>query len=199
MTTLSFSQLEFLAYSSGWTSPADAKMAAAVALAESSGRTDAVSANPDGGTNVGLWQLDTPHGKGAGYSVSALKNPNTNGLVAHAAWVADGKTFKTAWATATNGTADKIYQDNVGLPYIGSGGSTVPQSGISGAITTAGQLTGQASSLISWLTTPAKLGRIAMVIVGGVIVLVGLNQVAKPVTQPIIDTGKKAAKLAAVA
>lgn len=52
--------------------------AAQVALSESSGNPDATSANPDGGTNVGLWQLDTPGGGGAGYTVAELQNPETN-------------------------------------------------------------------------------------------------------------------------
>ncbi len=68
-----------------WTSaggnPAVANTAAAIAMAESSGRTDALSQNPDGGTNVGLWQLDT-RGVGAGYSVEQLRDPATNARVA---------------------------------------------------------------------------------------------------------------------
>ena len=51
--------------------------AANVAMAESSGNPDATSSNPDGGTNVGLWQLDT-RGVGAGYTVEQLKDPATN-------------------------------------------------------------------------------------------------------------------------
>lgn len=67
-----------------WTSnggdPSTANVAAAVALAESSGRPDATSPNPDGGTNVGLWQLDT-RGVGSGYSVAQLSDPGTNARV----------------------------------------------------------------------------------------------------------------------
>lgn len=59
--------------------PADtAAFAAQVAMAESSGNPKATSRNPDGGTNVGLWQLDTPGGVGAGYSVAELQDPNLN-------------------------------------------------------------------------------------------------------------------------
>lgn len=64
-----------------WTSqggsPSTAFEAANVALAESSGDPDATSSNPDGGTNVGLWQLDT-RGVGAGYTVEQLKDPAVN-------------------------------------------------------------------------------------------------------------------------
>jgi len=55
-----------------------AQFAAAVAMAESSGSATVTSANPDGGTNVGLFQLDTPGGVGAGYSVKELQDPNLN-------------------------------------------------------------------------------------------------------------------------
>lgn len=60
--------------------PAAANTAAAIALAESSGRAGVLSQNPDGGTNVGLWQLDTK-GVGAGYSVAQLSDPATNARV----------------------------------------------------------------------------------------------------------------------
>ncbi|HLK00467.1 MAG TPA: hypothetical protein VKU39_11240 [Streptosporangiaceae bacterium] len=57
--------------------PAQAANAACHAMQESSGNPKATSSNPDGGTNVGLWQLDTL-GKGAGYSVQQLMNPQLN-------------------------------------------------------------------------------------------------------------------------
>ena len=57
-----------------------ANVAAAVALAESSGRTGITSANPDGGTNVGLWQLDT-RGVGAGHTIEQLQDPATNARI----------------------------------------------------------------------------------------------------------------------
>jgi hypothetical protein len=56
---------------------ARANVAAAVAMQESSGRTGVTSPNPDGGTNVGLWQLDTK-GVGAGHTVEQLADPATN-------------------------------------------------------------------------------------------------------------------------
>lgn len=61
-------------------SPGTAAVAAAIAEAESSGRTQVTSPNPDGGTNVGLWQLDTK-GAGAGHTVEQLQDPATNARV----------------------------------------------------------------------------------------------------------------------
>jgi hypothetical protein len=43
-------------------------------MAESSGDTLSQSSNPDGGTNWGLWQLDTK-GVGAGHPVADLTDP----------------------------------------------------------------------------------------------------------------------------
>ena len=51
--------------------------ALAHAYAESSLSPAVTSSNPDGGTNVGLWQLDTK-GVGAGHTVAELQNPDTN-------------------------------------------------------------------------------------------------------------------------
>jgi hypothetical protein len=60
---------------------ATAKNAACHAMQESSGNPAATSSNPDGGINVGLWQLDTK-GVGVGYTIAQLQNPNTNAKVA---------------------------------------------------------------------------------------------------------------------
>jgi hypothetical protein len=58
--------------------PADtAGFAAQVAIAESSGSSTVTSSNPDGGTNVGIFQLDTK-GVGSGYTATELQDPNLN-------------------------------------------------------------------------------------------------------------------------
>lgn len=58
--------------------PADtAAFAAAVAISESSGSATVQSKNPDGGINVGLFQLDTL-GVGSGYPIADLQDANLN-------------------------------------------------------------------------------------------------------------------------
>lgn len=54
-----------------------AAFAAAIAQAESGGSATVTSSNPDGGTNVGVFQLDTK-GVGSGYSVAELQDANLN-------------------------------------------------------------------------------------------------------------------------
>lgn len=61
-------------------SASTAANAACHAMQESSGNPQATSSNPDGGTNVGLWQLDTK-GVGAGYSVAELENAMNNARI----------------------------------------------------------------------------------------------------------------------
>lgn len=78
--------------------PAKASIAACIVSHESGGNAAAESANPDGGTNVGLYQLDTPGGKGAGYTVDQLKDPALNTRVAIKA--SNNGNDWSAWATA---------------------------------------------------------------------------------------------------
>jgi Lysozyme like domain len=73
-TQFSKAQLQQLWTTNGG-DPDYAGWASAIAEAESSGNAQASSPNPDGGTNYGLWQLDTK-GVGSGYSQEQLEDPN---------------------------------------------------------------------------------------------------------------------------
>lgn len=215
MTAISPGGLYLYIWGAGWVGH-DAVMAVAVALAESSGDPNATSPNPDGGTNVGLFQLDTPGGVGAGHTEAQLKSPALNAQIAHAQWVKDGRTFTKHWESANNGAAaahmkeassGKLsatdFTDTVGTQAVMNqvaGNQSGP--GVDPAAATAAGssgVLGQLGVLLTKITTPAFWGRIALVVIGGGLVLAGLNAIAKPVTAPVIDAGKKAAKLAAVA
>jgi hypothetical protein len=128
--TLTYAQLEGLWIQNGG-SKATAPIAAAIALAESSGRSWITSSNPDGGTNVGPWQLDTK-GKGAGYSVAQLQDPNTNAAVAVQA--SGNGTDWSAWETYVTG-AYKAYMNNGTTPSTSGIGS--PSSAAAGSATSA--------------------------------------------------------------
>lgn len=91
------SQLQALWVAAGG-DPSKASVAACIAEHESSGDPGVTSPNPGGGTNVGLWQLDTPGGKGAGFSVAQLKVPLTNARVAVRG--SSNGTDWSAWSTA---------------------------------------------------------------------------------------------------
>lgn len=118
MTTYTYAQLEGLWVNAGG-SAATAPVAAAVAEAESSGNSAATSANPDGGTNVGLWQLDTPAGKGSGFTVAQLSDPATNAAVA-VSGSSNGADW-SAWETFVTGAykaflSNGTTPDTTGLP-----------------------------------------------------------------------------------
>lgn len=114
MATYTYAQLEGLWIQNGG-SPATAPIAAAIAEAESSGNTAATSPNPDGGTNSGLWQLDTK-GKGAGLTATQLQDPNVNASAA----VEGSKngTDWSAWETYANG-AYKAFLNSSTTPSTG--------------------------------------------------------------------------------
>lgn len=77
-------------------SAGSARNAACHAMQESSGNPKVTSSNPDGGTNVGLWQLDTK-GVGAGHTVQELQNPMLNAQITVQA-TNDGQDW-SEWAT----------------------------------------------------------------------------------------------------
>lgn len=77
-------------------SAASSTNAACHAMQESSGQTKVTSSNPDGGINVGLWQLDTK-GVGSGHTVAELQDPMTNARLTVQA-TRDGADW-SQWAT----------------------------------------------------------------------------------------------------
>jgi hypothetical protein len=77
-------------------SPATANNAACHGMQESSGNPQATSSNPDGGENVGIWQLDTK-GVGAGHSVSSLMNALNNARIT--VFATHNGTNWSQWAT----------------------------------------------------------------------------------------------------
>ncbi len=85
-------------------SAATANLAAAVAMQESSGKVTVTSANPDGGTNVGLWQLDTK-GVGAGHTIAELQVAATNARITIMG-SANGTNW-SHWAAYTTGAYKK--------------------------------------------------------------------------------------------
>lgn len=194
MTQLSPAQIKFFA--TAFWSGTDLDEAVAVALAESSGRTDAVSANPDGGQNIGLWQLDTKGG-GKGVPVDMLKDPFINAQYAHKMWLADGKTFKVHWQSANDGSAQRYLSTASKAAGAGKtfGSLTGPEATVN---TLAGgdknSLFGQIGTVLQDLSTPAFWGRVALGVVGAALVIAGFVALSKPVTAPVIAAGSKIAK-----
>jgi hypothetical protein len=112
--------------------------ALARALSESSGNTAVTSSNPNGGTNVGLYQLDTT-GVGSGYTVSQLQDPYTNTQVTVKA-TSDGQNWGE-WSdnwTSYQAQANKAvaeYQDAMGSGQNSVAYMNSQLSGVSGVNT----------------------------------------------------------------
>jgi hypothetical protein len=189
--TLTIPQLEALWISQG--GPASgAPLAAAIAMAESSGRTAVTSANPDGGTNVGPWQLDTK-GKGAGYTVAQLQDPSTNARLAvqgsgggqdWSAWETYATGAYRQFMAAASSALGSVESDAGGIlkDIAGAGGTAV-----SGLSQVAGQVLGLPSQLtgfltslerpvqaLMWIINPANVARVIAGILGFFLLGAGL-------------------------
>jgi hypothetical protein len=177
VTRYTYAQLEGLWINAGG-SRAAAPVAAAVAEAESGGFSGATSSNPDGGTNVGLWQLDTK-GKGAGKTVAQLKDPATNAKMA-VQGSNNGKDW-SAWETFGNGAYRAFLspktQPNLNVP----GGSSQTQTQDTGSAQTSTCLIAMPSILFtgggcafSKTNARALIGGLLLAS-GGVVGFVGLG------------------------
>jgi Lysozyme like domain len=220
VTDLTFAQLESLWEDNGG-SKRTAPTAAAIAEAESSGSETVTSSNPDGGTNVGLWQLDTL-GVGSGFDVAQLQNPDLNAAVA-VEGSGDGTNWGD-WQTWTQGTY---------LQYLPGGAGAAAQSGpVPGSVGSglSGSTSGSSGSSsnvewwnpVSWLNIPGDAaqgvaaqiedwalhyGAMGLGVTLGLVLLgVGIvratrrdKQPAQPSGHPIIKTAAETGTAAALA
>lgn len=116
MTTYSFAQLKDLWMQAGG-NPQAAEMAAAIAMAESGGKSDATNTNPDGSIDRGLWQINSVHG-----SLSTL-DPMANAKAA-VQISQNGSTWRP-WCTAWSGPCSGTYlADSAPYRKFLGGGST---------------------------------------------------------------------------
>lgn len=129
--TLSESDLQEIVSVAGWHG-ASQDCAVRVILAESSGKSDATSANPDGNQNIGLFQIDTVNVRCA----NCLKDTVYNANVARRMWLADGGTFTKRWSTAHDGNLPTL--SNPGGP---SDEATNPTDDVSRKLDFLGNLT----------------------------------------------------------
>jgi hypothetical protein len=165
-------QLYALARKAGF-SVTGAIKAAMVAMAESSGIPTATSSNPDGGTNVGIMQLDT-RGVGSGHTVKELQDPLLNMQIAQhasrdgtnwsqwATWPdAAGKYASQAQAAAAKDTGSSSWLDGIlkDIEGVGSGLLGGAESAAGTAVGALGQvlsLPDQITGLFSALEKPVQ-------------------------------------------
>lgn len=184
-----------LAHAAGWRGQ-DLTVAVAVALAESGGRPDAVGdrglVTATWGPSVGLWQirsLNAEKGKGTTRDELANADPATNARHAHQIWSSQGWGAWTVHTTrryllfmpaAAAAVGARIAAGPIGSKAVGSvedvaqdiGGSVLDaaQTGLSLAVKAG-----------AWMSNPANWQRVAMVVVGGALVVAAVVAVIVPV------------------
>lgn len=186
MTTYSYSQLESLWEQAGG-STALAPIMAAIALAESSGNSNAVNSSTDA---TGLWQINLSAGNGS-YVPGGATNATNPLANAQAAVAIEADQGLTAWTTYTSGAYKQ---------YLQSGGSTAAAALTSETTTTSSllswpeQITGffsDANSFVTkmmWLVNPQSWVRIGAFLIGLALLLFAIHAfIAVSEGKPIIS------------
>jgi hypothetical protein len=217
--TFSQSEIYTLAIKSGLT-PARAKIAAAIAMAESGGNPNAHNTNSGTGDNsYGLWQINMLGAMGperrAAYGLKSnddLFNPTTNAKVM-SGLSKQGQNFN-AWSTYKNGShtknlANAVHKDEGSLAdniaewtknLLGQGKDAavevVPGAKEAAAVADATvHAVGLAAKTAQWVSNPKNWERIAFVIGGGAIVITGTVMILKSTSagKAAVATAGKAA------
>jgi hypothetical protein len=220
MTVLTGAQMMMYAQSAGFTGQSIIDCAS-VGYAESGGNTTAV--NPTSG-NTGVMQIGpkgTINDAGVGLTQAQLEDPATNFAAAHTIWSRAGGTFAKDWTTwggpvqqleaatlsgttpaASGATATEAsWEGDLGSALGGILGAGVgaPQIGSSlggdiGGLTSVATDVGNAAV---WISTPSNWLHVLYVVGGVIVAVIGLNILAKPITQPAVAAVKKGAATAA--
>lgn len=161
---------------SGKWSGKDLDTAVQVVLAESSGVSDAVSQNPDGNQNIGLFQIDTVNVRCG----PCLKDTVYNANVAHRMWLADGGTFTKRWETAAKGNLPKL--SHPGGPSSEAQGLITP---IGPADTTITNPLSAIANLLGKLTSASTWMDIGKVLLGGVLFVAGILAFANEISPKV--------------
>jgi hypothetical protein len=145
-----------------------ANIAAAVALAESGGRSTASNNNTDGSQDRGLWQINTVHGGLSTFDVAA----NTKAAIQ----ISNGGTNWNPWVTFKTGAYKK---------FLTGGGSSVPDAttaGINipgvGGISVSGVVSGAVNTLLKMMGLSDlrdMLERAGLIILGFALVIMGIH------------------------
>src|SRR5262245_35746091 len=181
----------------------DPVTAVAVAIAEHGGgqvNPGAVNRNSDGSTDVGIWQINSVHKRShPAWSESWLKDPKNNAEAMSI--VSSGGTNWQPWTTYRNG-AYKAYLDRAQKARdatSGSGGLGSIPNPLDVVDDVAGAVTGLANSVgsfFTFLTDPNTWRRIALVVLGGAVAVVGVAVLAgsnEEVRETVTGVAKKVA------
>jgi hypothetical protein len=168
MAAYTYSQLEGFWTGAGGSS-ATAGIAAAIAMAESSGENVIQQGQPYATTGWGLWQITPGDSEPSIGTDNALLNPQTNAKAAVAKWKAAGESF-SPWTTFTSGKYLSFLQGNV--PASNTGTTTTAASGGLPGFSFPSEITSffsDSSAFVEklmWLAMPSSWVRIGAFLIG---------------------------------
>jgi Lysozyme like domain len=152
----------------------DVAIAVAVALAESRGRTDVVnSANRNGSTDRGLWQINSVHK--ALLATGDPFDPASNARMAHSVFAGSSGGSWRPWSTYNDGRylgylpRGRAAAGSPALAGAGGGLGIVP-GGVSGSANAASD----PSALLGFFTTPGLWARVGVLLLGGALLVFAL-------------------------
>jgi lysozyme-like protein len=164
-----YAQLESY-WEQGGGSSVTAPIAAAIAMAESSGENVEQQGQPYATTGWGLWQI-TPGNSEPQYGTDAdLLNPVNNAKAAVAKWKAAGNSF-TPWTTFTSGKYLQFLQGNVPASNTGTTATPASTTALPGfsfpsEITSFFNDASAFTEKLMWLAMPSSWVRIGAFLIG---------------------------------
>ena len=191
MAKLSNHQILDLAYKVGWREAGDLERVLAIVLAESSGDTTVTSWT---GCCHGLMQINTSVHKQ--WTTEQMKQAEPNMRAGFALWQArkwqpwdssrGGQLLRGPEARASTATwhaSPGVGAQGVGgaIGEAGKAAVDVGVPGLSGAVETA-------EKARAWITTPANLGRLAMGVLAGAVIVVGVATLLRPAAEEAVKT-----------
>lgn len=197
MAELSYADLEGLWINAGG-SANDAPVAAAIALAESSGIPDNVQkGQPYSETGWGLWQITPGDSVPSVGTDTALLDPATNAAAAIVKFKGAGNSFRP-WTTFTSGKYLSFLQTNVQPTDQATLASSIGSVPIIGPALDAGST---AASLLGKLLDPTwwkRVAKLALAVVLGLLAASFMFSESKT-GEAVKEKGKEAASVAAMA
>lgn len=185
--TLTPNEMALLALSVGFPRE-EVPRAAGIGGAESAGRTDVTSKNPDGNLNVGLMQIDQATARGVGRSgnVATLQDPVYNMRTAYLIWKRSGwnpwETYHTGayipWMNKVDGVwGPKLTGKNNPDPF-GSGGAVDHAAGsVANAASAVPEFLGKLGVIFTggfWLRVLMGVSGLALILLGGIMAVRGV-------------------------
>jgi hypothetical protein len=177
LAAYTYSQLE--GFWTGAGGPAiDAPIAAAIAMAESSGENVIQQGEPYATTGWGLWQITPGNSESSIGTDNQLLDPRVNARAAVAKFKAAGNSFKP-WTTFTKGTYLQFLKGNVPASLSGTT-PTASTTGIPG-LSWPGEITGffhDSTAFVDklmWLAMPSSWLRIGAFLIGIALLLFAIH------------------------